>query len=192
MEIERMKNKDTSIIIFDTETTDLSKAEGADLKHQPHMTEIYCYKVNKKLKEVDTFHSLIKPPIPIPAFITKLTGIDDYKLRNAPSFLEIAKDLAFFFLGCRVIVAHNLSYDLKMIRFEMARIGKEFNFPYPPIHFCNVEQSLHIRGHRLKNDELYEIATGKKLLKSHRAEVDVMATFESYKWLLKQIKRGSK
>ena len=176
-----------SIIIFDTETTGLDKPEETDLNLQPFITEIYCHKVtaNKKMKYVDSFHSLIKPPIPIPDFITNKTGIDDYTVKKAPSFLEIFHEFCFFFLGCEMMIAHNLSFDLKMIRFELQRIGKEFNFPYPPIHFCTVEQSMHIKGHRMTNGELHKHLTGKEIEGAHRAKIDVLATFENYKILKK-------
>ena len=180
-----------SIIILDVETTDLTSPEETDLIHQPHLTEIYCYKVtaNKKMSFLDEFHSLFKPPIPIPYYITKLTGIDDYTVKKAPTFLQMYKKLYEFFLGCEMMVAHNLSFELKMIRFELQRIGKEFNFPFPPIHYCTVEKSMHLEGIRLKNDELYRLATGKEIEGAHRAKTDVMATFESFKWLRRKEKK---
>jgi len=180
-----------SIIIFDTETTDLTSPEEADLIHQPHLTEIFCYKVtaNKKMKVIGEFHTLLKPPIPIPHYITKLTGIDDYTVKKAPTFLKMYKKLYDFFLGCEMLVAHNLSFDLDIIRFELQRIGKEFNFPYPPIHYCTVEKSLDLQGIRLKNNELYKLETGKEMEGSHRAKADALATFKSFKWLLKQEKK---
>jgi len=183
-----------SIIILDTETTDTPKPEETNLDFQPHMTEIFCLKVSsdKKMKVIDSFHSLVKPfdstgnVVPVPGFITKITGIDDYTLKKAPSFLKISNKLIKFFLGCEVMVAHNLSFDLNIIRYELQRIGKEFNFPYPMIHHCTVEISRHVKGYRLKNNELYEFAKGKPFEGSHRAKADVMATFSNYKWLLKQ------
>lgn len=177
-----------SIIILDTETTDLTKPEETNLSFQPHMIEIYCHKVtaDKRMKFISSFHSLVKPPIPIPRFITKHTGIDDYTVKKAHSFLKISDKLIQFFLGCETMVAHNLSFDLNIIRYELQRIGKEFNFPYPINHHCSVEMSRHIKGYRLKNSELYDLAKGKPIEGSHRAKADVMATFSNYKFLLKQ------
>lgn len=179
-----------TLVIIDTETTDLTKAEGTRLDFQPYMTEIYCLKVNKKLKKIDSFHSLFKIPIPVPKFITKITGISDYDLQKAPKFVEMYHEFAKFFTGVDTMVAHNLPFDLKILRYSLARIGKEYNFPYPRNHYCTVEHSLHLKGYRLKNNELYELATGKKSIKNaHRAKNDVLATFKSYKWLLKQEKK---
>jgi DNA polymerase III epsilon subunit-like protein len=172
------------VTIIDTETTGLLEAEGVDISLQPHITEIYAMQIDEAgsiIKEIDT---LVKPPIPIPALITKITGIDDNKVRNAPSFSQIYKELIEVFFCSHTMVAHNLSFDEGMLITELKRMGKEFHFPYCPIKYCTVEQSMHIKGHRLKNTELYNIATGKEIVGAHRAKVDVQATYESYKWLM--------
>lgn len=179
-------------IIFDTETTELDLPEEIELSHQPYITEIYCLKIDKKNNIVSDFHSLFSIPIPVPFFITNLTGIDDNLLRGQATFLDKYERLAKFFIGTETLVAHNLSFDLKMLWIELQRIGKQFNFPYPPIHFCTVEQSLHLEGQRLSNAQLYAYSKGKGIKGAHRAKADVMATFHNYKWLLKQIKKGKK
>lgn len=172
--------------VIDTETTGLLEAEGVDISLQPHITEIYAKQVDdsgKIIKELDT---LIKPPIPIPDHITKITGINDYTLRNAPTFIEVFKELIEVFFCSHTMVAHNLPSDEGVIINELRRIGKEHHFPYCPIKYCTVEQSLWIKGHRLKNAELHKIATGNDIVGAHRAKADVEATYENYLWLLEQ------
>jgi DNA polymerase III epsilon subunit-like protein len=172
--------------IFDQETTGLVKAEGTDLLHQPYLIEIYAMQFDKNFNKVKEFESYIKPPKPLPAIITKITGITDADLADAPSFIEVYRDIIDVFFGSHTIIAHNLSFDEQVLIFELRRIGKEHHFPYPPIKYCTVEQSMWIKGHRLKNSELYEIATGKQMGEAHRARWDVKATFESHKWLKAQ------
>jgi len=174
------------ITILDLETTGLVGAKGKDQLHQPHITEFYAMQVDNNLKFVRDFDTFIKPPVPIPSHITKITGIDDEMVANAPTFLQVYKKIIEVFFCSHTIVAHNLSFDEEVLITELKRIGKEYHFPYPPIKFCTVEQSMHIKGHRLKNNELYNIATGKDIENAHRAKNDVLATFESYKWLRNQ------
>ena len=174
------------ITIFDVETTGLVKAKGSDQITQPHMTEFFALKVNSKDGTYKEFETHIKPPIPIPSHIEKMIGITNQMVANAPTFLDVYKMITNAFFCSHTMVAHNLPFDLEVLILELARIGKEHMFPYPPIHFCTVEQSMHIKGHRLKNDELYMLATGKKLIGAHKARNDVMATYESYKWLVKK------
>ncbi len=172
--------------IFDFETTGLLKAVGTDIMHQPYITEVYCLQVNEDYEQVKEFHTLVKPPIPIPSFLEKQIGITNEMVSNAPTFLGIYKKIINTFLGSHTAIAHNLTFDEGVLIYELRRIGKEHHFPYPPIKFCTVEQSMWVKGHRLKNNELYKIATGKELEGAHQAKNDVLATFESFKWLKEQ------
>lgn len=174
--------------ILDLETTGLVGSKGKDQLYQPHITEFYAMQVDNKFNFVREFDTLVKPPIPIPAFLEKQIGITNQMVADAPSFLQVYRKIIEVFYCSHTIVAHNLSFDEEVLITELRRIGKEHHFPYPPIKFCTVEQSMHIKGHRLKNSELYEIATGKQMGLMHRAKADVQATFESFKWL----KRGGK
>lgn len=171
------------ITIFDLETTGLVGAKGKDQLYQPHITEFYGVQVDNNLKFVRDFDTLIKPPVPIPHHLEKMIGITNEMVANAPTFLEVVKQIIKVFLGSHTIVAHNLSFDEEVLITELKRIGKQYHFPYPPIKFCTVEQSMYIKGYRLKNGELYKIATGKELVDAHRAKNDVKATFQSFKWL---------
>ena len=174
------------ITIFDQETTGLLRAKGSDILHQPHLTEIYAMQIDEEDNLIKEFETLIKPPIPIPNFLEKQIGITNEMVVNAPSFLQIYKKIIEVFFCSHTVVAHNLSFDEGVLINELKRIGKEHHFPYPPIKFCTVEQSMHIKGHRLKNSELYKIATGKDMVGAHRAKADVLATYESFKWLRSQ------
>lgn len=176
------------ITILDLETTGLVRAKGSDQLHQPHITEFYAMQVLENGAMVREFETLIKPPIPIPKFLEKQIGVTNEMVANAPTFLQVYKKIINVFFQSHTVVAHNLSFDEEVLIIELRRIGKEHHFPYPPIKFCTVEQSMHIKGHRLTNSELYKIATGKDMVGAHRAKNDVLATYESYKWL----KRGEK
>ena len=173
------------ITVFDLETTGLMQAEGNELSTQPHIIEIYAaqFDGDELVYEVET---LVKPPLAIPAIITKITGLNDFAVKDAPAFSEVYRSIVDVFFGSHTVVAHNLPFDEGVLITELKRLGKEYCFPYPPMKFCTVEQSMHLKGHRLKNDELYQLATGKNIVDAHRAKNDVLATYESYKWLAKQ------
>lgn len=177
-----------SIILYDTETTGLLKPEGTALNLQPHIIEFFGITIDDQRKKVrKKFHTLVKPPIPISEKITKITGITNEMVADAPVFTEVYQNLTRFFFGCHTLVAHNAPFDIGMIANELRRLDKLLKFPWPPIHYCTVEQSMWIKGHRLKLQKLYEIATGKPEIEgAHRAEDDTMALFECYKWLKEQ------
>jgi len=177
-------------IIFDTETTGLIKPSANDLKQQPYITEIFCLKVlqsgNGEILAIDEFESLIKPPIPITAEITKITGITDEILKDAPSFLEIAKPLGEFFTGANRLVAHNLAFDKSMVANELHRCGKVLNFPWPVEHICTVEKTMHFEQRRLNLTRLHELLFNEGFPDAHRAKNDVMPLFRCYKELVKR------
>ena len=179
--------KDT--IIIDTETTGLLSARATSLEFQPHLIEIYILRIDSKNKFVADLDALVKPPVPIPDFITKITGINDLMVAKEPTFADIAKDVLKICKGTKTFVAHNASFDYNIVVNEYRRIDNKKFSKLKFDFFCTVEQSFDLKGYRLKNLELYEILTGKTFITNqHRAKADVLATFENYKELLKRIK----
>ena len=72
-----------------------------------------------------TYSTLVNPGISIPPFITKLTGISQQLVADAPKFHEIAKTIVEMTEG-RSLVAHNVSFDYRILREEFNRLGYEF------------------------------------------------------------------
>jgi len=170
------------MIAFDTETTGLLHPDGTRLFNQPFIIEFYACKFNKSGKIISEFETFLKPPIPLPEIITKITGITDSDLKDAPNFLEIYDELSDFFLGEKDIFAHNCSFDINILKNELMRYEKEFKFPWPKNHYCTVELSHTIQNKRLKLEQLYFIATG-KTFDAHRAKADTAALVECIIWL---------
>lgn len=175
------------MIGFDTETTGLDKPEACDLKIQPYLTEFYAAKFNYDGVIYAEYNTLIKPPVPIPEIVTKLTGIDDNMVKNAPTFIEVYDDIAEFFVGEKTVFAHNCAFDLSMLRHELKRYDLEYNFPWPPYHCCTVEASFAIKNRRLTLEALWKLATGKEERKvQHRAKNDVKDMIDCICWLKKE------
>jgi len=61
------------------------------------------------------FHTLVHPQRPIPSFVTKLTGITQAMVAQAPTLDEVLDDLAEF-VGDAPVVGHNLGFDLSFLR----------------------------------------------------------------------------
>ncbi|MFC1752442.1 PolC-type DNA polymerase III [Thermoproteota archaeon] len=94
--------KDGDYTVLDIETTGLSR-------HRDRITEIAAIKFRKGRK-IDEFESLVNPEKHIPSFITRLTGIDDDMVKDAPK-IDIVLPELMDFLGDSVIVAHSASFD---------------------------------------------------------------------------------
>ncbi|RCW51070.1 ATP-dependent DNA helicase DinG [Paenibacillus prosopidis] len=78
--------------------------------------------VSDELEIIDTFSSFVRPNIPIPAFITQLTGIDDTVVAEAPELNEVLVKLIPQ-LDDAVLVAHNVGFDAGFLNQALDRSG---------------------------------------------------------------------
>ena len=158
--------------ILDIETT------GGQFNEEG-ITEIAIYKYDGH-EIIDQFISLVNPEKPIQPFVVKLTGINNAMLRSAPKFYEVAKRIIEITEGC-ILVAHNTSFDYRILRTEFRRLGYDFTKET----LCTVELSKKL----LPEQESHSLG---KLVKSlgipitdrHRASGDAMATVKLFKLLL--------
>lgn len=74
---------------------------------------------------VQRFSTLVNPEVPIPEFITKLTGIESSHVVTAPKFDDIKDELLSYFEGA-VFVAHNAMFDYSFLQKEFSRVGYGF------------------------------------------------------------------
>ena len=110
-----------TFVSFDLETTGLDPAVD-------FVIEFGAVKVVDGVP-VAKYQQFIKPPVRIPPFIQKLTGITDDMVADSPTFEEVVDDL-YDFLGDHPLVAHNIYFDH---------------------NFLNVKREL-IDGYPLKNE----------------------------------------
>jgi len=70
----------------------------------------------------------VNPERGIPATITRLTGITDAMVADAPVFADIAEDFAEF-MEEAVFVAHNVRFDYGFLSAEFGRLERRFRHP---------------------------------------------------------------
>ena len=145
------------------------------------ITEIAIYQFDGHTI-TDQFISLINPERPIQDYVTKLTGINNKMLRNAPKFYEIAKRIVEITEGC-IIVGHNAAFDYRILQTEFRRLGYE----YIKTTLCTVELSQQL----IPDKESYSLgklvrSLGIPMSERHRASGDAMATLNLFKYLLEK------
>ncbi len=160
--------------ILDIETT------GGQFNEEG-ITEIAIYKFDGH-KIVDQFISLINPEIPIQPFVVKLTGINNAMLKSAPKFFEVAKRIIEITQDS-IIVAHNATFDYRILRTEFRRLGYEFKAK----NLCTVELAKVL----IPDQPSYSLgklvrALGIPMADRHRATGDAMATVKLFKMLLEK------
>ena len=109
--IDRQKGKSVlyrlnNYTVIDIETT------GFD-PYVNEIIELSALKVRDKII-VDKFSSLVKPNAPVDEFITKLTGITNENLENAPKIEDIISKYIEF-IGDDTLLGHNTSFDINFI-----------------------------------------------------------------------------
>lgn len=150
--------------IVDIETT------GGSTKSSK-ITEIAIYK-HDGAQIIDSFSTLVNPEMPIPEFISRLTGIHDKMVEGAPKFYEIAKQIIEFTEDC-IFVAHNVGFDYGIIRHEFKLLG----YDYRKAHLCTVRASRYVLpGHDSYSLGKLSRALGIEITDRHRATGDAEAT----------------
>ncbi|MEU8139395.1 exonuclease domain-containing protein [Streptodolium elevatio] len=121
---------------------------------------------------------------PGPVHVHGLTAGD---LAGQPLFEEIADELADLLTG-RVVVAHNASFDWKMLDAEYRRLGR--NVPAEE-RLCTVTLAKRLEL-PLPNWRLASLAThyGIRQLKAHDAEDDARVLSEAFRFALHEAARG--
>jgi DNA polymerase-3 subunit epsilon len=165
------------IVVFDTETTGLTKNRTVRLDRQPEVIEFYAALVDLDAgpAPLEDYHTLIRPTVEYPMTdwtITQTkTKISNEELKDAPAFGEVADTIHDFLAHPRPgNLAHNLSFDRDMIEIELERLKRKIVWPL--VSVCTVEQTVHLRGRRLNQTALHEFLFQKGFDNAHRAKAD--------------------
>ncbi|MGG5576099.1 exonuclease domain-containing protein [Myroides sp. C15-4] len=143
------------------------------------ITEIAIYKFDGH-QIVDQLISLVNPEKDIQPFVVKLTGINSAMLRLAPKFYELAKRIIEITEDC-VLVAHNASFDYRVLRNEFSRLGYDFQKDT----LCTVELAQKLLP-EMPSYSLGKLVRnlGIPLADRHRAYGDALATLKLFQLLL--------
>jgi DNA polymerase-3 subunit alpha (Gram-positive type) len=108
-------------VVFDIETTGLSPMTCK-------ITEIGAVLV-KDDEVLSVFNTFVDPEMPIPEEVVNLTGITDEMVKGAPKTKEAVQKFLDF-IGNRMLIAHNASFDISFIRKAAQDHQLTFNNPY--------------------------------------------------------------
>ena len=194
--------EELQVIIFDTETTGLLKTKSSDIHEQPQIIEYYGMRVVHRadgiIEKVAEFETYFKPAKPFDeAIITKITGISNAMVKDAPTFFDRHKELLGFYKGAHRMVAHNCAFDDAMVKNEFLRLATdelitvdEFNAAIEQIQemkrLCTVQKTMFFQQRRLTLTNLHQELFGVPFEGAHRARHDVEALFRCYEELCKR------
>lgn len=165
-------------LIFDTETTSLIGNSLLADRHQPQIIEFFGHIVNEEAEVVEELEFFCHPGKSLPEEVTRITGIKDEDLVGAKPFCHYEGEVEYLIQSADTVVAHNLSYDMAVVDAEMKRLDRSLMWPGDQV--CTVEQTEHLKGHRLSLSALHEELFGEPFSGAHRARVDVEALTRCY------------
>lgn len=159
---------EVTFCVLDLETTGGSAAGCA-------ITEVGAVRVRMG-EVVGTFHTLVNPGAPVPAFVRLLTGITDDVLVDAPPIETVLPSLLEFIKGA-VLVAHNARFDVSFIAAALERGS------YPPLDNRIVDTAALARkilAGEVPNNKLATLARYLRCSRQpdHRAYSDALATVD--------------
>ncbi len=104
-------------IVFDTETTGFYPDKG------DRLVEIGAVELVDHLQTGVTFHEYINPERDVPEEVVKVHGLTYDFLKDYPTFEKIA-DKWIDFVGDAKLVAHNATFDMNFVNYELKQICK--------------------------------------------------------------------
>jgi DNA polymerase III subunit epsilon len=123
---------------------------------------------------VKQYSTLVNPEVKIDWYVTKLTGIKNSMVAEAPLFKDVAKEIYEMTKG-HIFVAHDVDFDYKFLKAELKKAG--FDFKEPKVCTLKLSQK------HLPEEESYSLgklcdAMGIPIAEEvrHRAEGDAVAT----------------
>jgi len=109
-------------VVVDTETTGLDARTA-------RLLQIGAVRLGAtSIEAADRFERLVRPGVPIPPASTRIHGISDEHVKEAPGFAEVAPDLEAF-IGASVVIGHTITYDLAILQREYELAGRPWRRP---------------------------------------------------------------
>jgi DNA polymerase-3 subunit epsilon len=155
------------LAFFDLETTGLNIATD-------RIVEISIVKILPNGdKEIKT--ELVNPTIPISKESVEIHGITEEKLKDKPTFKELASDIDAFIKDCDLAGFNSNRFDVPLLAEEFLRAGIDFNVSDRKL--VDVQNIFHKMEQRTLV-AAYKFYCDKDLTDAHSAEADTTATYE--------------
>lgn len=163
------------LVFLDLETTGINVASD-------RIVEIALLKVSPDGSEEEKVFR-INPEMPIPESASRIHGIYDQDVKDAPPFREVAKTLAKFLEGCDLGGFNSNRFDIPLLAEEFLRADVDIDFKKRK--FVDVQAIFHKMEKRTLT-AAYKFYCNKELADAHNALADTRATYEVLKAQLDQ------
>ncbi len=155
--------------VIDIETTGLNRQKD-------QIIEISALRVRNN-KITDTFTKLVKPTVPIPYSATKINGITDEMVKNAPTIKEVISQFVEF-VDDDIVIGHNIcDFDLEFINNACTKeLDKTFDNDFLDTYILARNTFIGMPNYKLAT-LCHELGITQS---KHRAESDCISTKELF------------
>ena len=185
MQFESLFQRYDRLFLFDTETTGLMFSRDEIIEFAAVVVE--CIDGQPVVTEEYDQLITLSPGSTVPPMIQQLTGItnEDIAQRGIPK-AQVCADIARMVAGNTLLLAYNAHFDLSFLFYLLLRNGDPAILQgKDKLDLLTVYKDRHSYPHKLCNAiDVYEL-TG-KVVNSHRAVDDVLATVEVMKEMEKE------
>ncbi len=155
------------IVFIDLETTGINLATD-------RIVEIAIIKIlPDKSRQVK--HKMVNPQMPIPKASSDIHGITDDKVKDAPTFKEVANELKQFIDNADLSGYNSNRFDIPLLMEEFLRAGILLDMTNR--RMLDVQTIFHMMEKRTLG-AAYKFYCEKELIDAHSAEADASATWE--------------
>ena len=172
-------------LVLDTESTGILASDGHRL------VEVALVEMINRKPTGRELHVLINPDRDIPEVVVKIHGISNDKVKDAPKFAEVAKEIRDFIGSDPVVITcrtkDNYTLDIALLNMELTKAGEE---EIPASQWINVRRwSEAMFGEKQatldKVLDRYAISRKERDENGHGALLDARLLAEAYPKLLK-------
>lgn len=158
------------LVVFDLETTGVNIATD-------RIVEFAALKVSPGGAE-EWMTMRLNPGIPISPEATRVHGITDADVANAPHFRDVARKIASFLEGCDLAGFNSMKFDIPILCEEFLRVNVDFD---PARHkYVDVQVIFHKKEQRTLS-AAYKFYCNMELENAHSSKADTAATYEILK-----------
>ncbi len=164
-----MKNLNLTrpLVVFDLETT------GIDVERDK-IVQMALIRVEPNGTR-RTFETLVNPECPIPPEASKVHGIKNADVQDAPTFSQVRREVEELFEGADLAGYNSVRFDQPLLTNELKRVGSELNFR--GVKHLDAMRIFHMREKR-DLTAAYKLYCGQELVGAHDALADTTATLE--------------
>jgi DNA polymerase III epsilon subunit-like protein len=131
------------VLVFDTETSGLPSKGTVSPETWPHIVQFSFIFVDTDTGKHEAHDFIVKGPFAIPDEVVRIQGITKRRSDACGfDFKDVFAIFSLYLARAEFLVAHNIEFDLNMLRVECMRAGLPFDEKALPVKYCTMKKNV--------------------------------------------------